>query len=78
VFVCGREADAWFPNEKVVVEIDDLATHGDPQSFADNRRLDARRAAHGILTVRLLAEDLKADPAGQAKGIEEILASRRV
>jgi hypothetical protein len=76
-FVCGREADAWFPDERVVVEIDDLATHGDPKSFAENRRLDAPRAAHGILTVRLLAEDLTVDPARQAKGVQEILATRR-
>ena len=75
VFVCGREADAWFPDEMVVVEIDDPATHW--YTAAEDRRLDAHRARYGILTVRLLAEDLRRDPAGIAATLEEILAARR-
>ena len=74
-FVCGREADAWFPGEKVVVEIDDPATHW--YTAADNRRLDAHRARYGILTVRLLTDDVRADPDGVAAILQEILAARR-
>jgi very-short-patch-repair endonuclease len=55
----GRtEADAVFPQHKLIIELDTYGTHGDPVSFRTDRERDRRNAAKGDLTLRLTPEDL--------------------
>lgn len=74
VKVNGKEVDALFPEERVIVELDSLEFHDDPISFRGDRRRDRGSAAHGFLTVRLLKEDLTEE---DAEELHQTLAQRR-
>lgn len=58
VTVTGFEVDAYWPAHRLIVELDDEATHGDPATFVSDRERDAAHAALGIRTIRLLDRDL--------------------
>ncbi len=58
VDVAGFEVDAYWPERRLIVELDDEATHGDPAAFVTDRERDAVHAALHIRTIRLLAADL--------------------
>ena len=61
--VNGKEVDALFPEERVIVELDSVEFHHDPISFRNDRRRDRGSSAHGFVTVRLLKEDLTGEDA---------------
>ena len=65
--------DALFPVHRLIVELDDYATHGDPATFATDRERDADHAAHDHLTLRLTRERFTA---AEAKWLRRILAQR--
>jgi very-short-patch-repair endonuclease len=58
VKVNGKEVDALFPEERVIVELDSVEFHDNPISLRTDRQRDRGCAAHGFVTVRLLKEDL--------------------
>ena len=70
----GREVDAVWPAQRVIVELDDYGTHGDPATFADDR---ARDFTHLIeldhVTVRLIRPWLTAATAQRLR----VLLARR-
>jgi very-short-patch-repair endonuclease len=74
VKVNGKEVDALFPEERVIVELDSVEFHDDPISFRSDRQRDRGSAARGYLTVRLLKEDLTDEDAEQ---LHQTLAQRR-
>jgi Transcriptional regulator, AbiEi antitoxin len=74
VKVNGKEVDALFPTERVIVELDSLEFHHDPISFRNDRRRDRGSAAHGYLTVRLIKEDLRDE---DAEELRQTLRQRR-
>jgi very-short-patch-repair endonuclease len=74
VKVNGKEVDALFPQERVIVELDSAEFHDDPISFRANRRRDRGGAAHGYVTVRLLKEDLTDE---DAELLHQTLRQRR-
>lgn len=74
VQVDGKEVDALFPAERVIVELDSVEFHDDPISFRIDRRRDRGSAAHGYVTVRLLKEDLTDE---DAELLCQTLAQRR-
>jgi very-short-patch-repair endonuclease len=74
VKVNGKEVDALFPEERVIVELDSVEFHDDPISFRKDRRRDRGSAAHGFVTVRLLKEDLTDE---DAEELHQTLAQRR-
>jgi hypothetical protein len=59
VAVAGFEVDAYWPDRRLIVELDDEATHGDLATFVSDRERDALHSALNIRTMRLLDEDLK-------------------
>lgn len=59
-YVGGFEVDAYWPDHRFIVELDDEATHGDAATFVSDRERDAVHAALGLRTMRLLDRDLKA------------------
>jgi hypothetical protein len=59
VTVAGFEVDAYWPERRLIVELDDEATHGDLITFASDRERDAVHAAGHIRTIRLLRPHLK-------------------
>ncbi len=74
VIVNGHEVDALWADERVILELDHPATHGDPLTFAADRRRDRENRELGYETVRLTAEDLT--PA-EAERLIRLLRRRR-
>jgi very-short-patch-repair endonuclease len=59
VHVCGYRVDAYFPDQRLIVELDGWGTHRFKQRFLEDRRQDlAILAETGIPTVRLPYEDV--------------------
>ncbi len=74
--VCGREVDAWFPVERLIVEVDGWGFHRDRDSFEADRDHDATALAAGIPTVRVTSNRMST-PAREADRLQRILAHRR-
>jgi hypothetical protein len=77
VRVAGREVDAWFPNERVIVELDGREYHFDPASFERDRDNDVTALTFGIPTVRITDQRMTHTPEREAKRLRTILESRR-
>lgn len=77
VWVAGREVDAWFPRERVIVELDGWDFHSDRESFEGDREKDRAALALGIPTIRLTHMRMESDPQSEAATLHRILANRR-
>jgi hypothetical protein len=77
VDVNGRQADAYFPDHKLIVETDGWEFHNDRQAFESDRERDAENLRHGISTVRITRDRLTAEPDREAARLQQILESRR-
>jgi hypothetical protein len=77
VIVNGCEADAYFPNERLIVELDDWDFHQDKASFEDDRKRDVDNLVLGLATVRSTWERLTEEPDEEARRLHAILAQRR-
>jgi hypothetical protein len=73
----GRERDAVFEAEKVIIEIDGYTFHNNHDSFESDRERDTDAAEHGYLTVRLTTTRLSQHPAHEAARLRRILEHRR-
>ncbi|MGH2855886.1 MAG: type IV toxin-antitoxin system AbiEi family antitoxin domain-containing protein [Solirubrobacteraceae bacterium] len=71
--VAGHEADALFPKERLIVELDGWRFHGDRRTYESDRDRDADRLAAGYVTVRITWERLSGSPAREAKRLRVIL-----
>jgi hypothetical protein len=76
VWLNGREVDALFPNERVIVECDGYDFHSDRHSFESDRRNDVIALTSGYVTVRITWEQLLNEPAALAAHLRRILAQR--
>ena len=72
----GREVDAYFPNERLIVEIDGYDVHSGRVSFEDDRDRDAEMLALDLPTVRVTEERMDNDPEREAERLRRILANR--
>jgi very-short-patch-repair endonuclease len=54
----GYEVDAYWPEQRLVLEVDGAATHHTRHAFHIDRRRDRALAAHGIQSLRVTAPDL--------------------
>lgn len=73
----GREVDAFFPVERLIVEIDGRETHSGPVSFEEDRDRDASMLALDLPTVRVTEERIDEAPEREAARLHAILARRR-
>jgi very-short-patch-repair endonuclease len=69
----GFEVDALFPDHKLIVELDDYATHGDPATFETDRERDAVHLDHGYRTIRITRDRFNRR---EATRLRRILKSR--
>lgn len=74
----GWRADALFPAERLVVEIDSWRCHGFDDAFEDDHRKDEDLRAAGFGVLRFTAARLAGAPAAIAAAIGRELALRRV
>jgi len=72
--VAGFEVDAYFPAERVVIELDGWEFHSSRRSFESDRERDAALLALAIVTVRITWERLIETP--EAGGHPEVQAPR--
>ncbi len=76
-FVCGREVDALFAAERLIVELDGWRFHQDRQAFERDRARDADALAVGVATVRITWERMTGSPDEEAARLRVILDRRR-
>lgn len=74
--VLGYEADALFPDHRVIVELDGWDFHSDRGAFESDRDRDAELLAAGYVTIRITWERLKSQPAREAERLRRILRAR--
>jgi very-short-patch-repair endonuclease len=60
--VAGWEVDAFWPGEKLVVEVDGFAYHGNRAAFERDRRKDAALVAAGYRVIRITWRQLVDEP----------------
>lgn len=73
----GYIADALFPAERVIVELDSKEFHMDAIAFETDRERDAEMLVHGYLTVRLTWERVEQRARAEATRLHTILANQR-
>jgi very-short-patch-repair endonuclease len=77
VTVAGYALDAYFPAERVIVELDLFSFHTDPRAFEADRERDAHHLSLGVPTVRLTWRRIHARPHHEAERVARILIARR-
>lgn len=73
----GREVDALFPVERVIVELDGHPFHSDEDSYEGDRDRDADFLAADYPTVRITRRRIKGNPDREAERLHRILEARR-
>jgi hypothetical protein len=73
--VHGYCVDAWFPEQRVIVEVDSVEFHSDRWQFEVDRDRDAETLAAGIRTVRITDERMKRHPEREAARLRTILGT---
>ncbi|MGH2857735.1 MAG: type IV toxin-antitoxin system AbiEi family antitoxin domain-containing protein [Solirubrobacteraceae bacterium] len=74
--VLGREVDALFMPQRVIVELDSWEFHHDRTAFIDDRERDASALEADFLTIRLTWERLDERPDEEAARLRRILRMR--
>ncbi len=77
VQINGREVDAFFETERVIVEVDGYDVHSGPVSFEGDRDRDAEMLALDLPTIRITEERMDGAPTREAERLHTILANRR-
>jgi Transcriptional regulator, AbiEi antitoxin len=67
--VLGREVDAYFPDHRLIVELDGWRFHRERASFESDRERDAHALANGIATVRITSKRLTEPEAERLRAI---------
>jgi hypothetical protein len=73
----GFEVDAYFPEQRLIVELDGWPYHRDRSAFESDRDRDATMLMHGIPTVRITYDRIDEDPDREAARLLAILDRRR-
>jgi hypothetical protein len=73
----GREVDAFFPDHKLIVELDGWEYHKHREAFEDDRERDAENLKHGLGTIRITRERLTEAPDREAARLQRILDRHR-
>lgn len=77
VKVAGKEVDAYFPDERLIVELDSYEFHSDKATFRSDRDRDANALVLDLATVRITDDRLKETPEKEARRLLAILERRR-
>ncbi len=74
VIVAGFEVDLFWPQSRLVVELDSRAYHTSPSAFERDRLRDAKLQRAGFRIVRVTHRRLRDDPAGILDDIADLAA----
>jgi putative AbiEi antitoxin of type IV toxin-antitoxin system len=75
--VAGHEVDAFWPDEKLIIELDSWLYHSSRASFESDRDKDADTLAAGYPTVRITWERMHDRPTREADRLHQIVAAQR-
>lgn len=70
-----RTVDAFWPKQKIIVELDSLRYHLNPFVFADDRDRDKDHLTLRLPTVRLTWEEMHQTPEAEARRLKAIVAA---
>lgn len=76
ILLNGYLVDAYFPEHRVIVELDSWQFHSTGIDFEKDRSRDADQLTEGIPTVRITHERITGEPTREAARLNKILASR--
>jgi very-short-patch-repair endonuclease len=76
VTVAGREADAYWPRQRLVVEVDSWSFHGHRGAFERDRARDAAMQAEGYRVIRVTHRRLQRESKSVAGELRHILRGR--
>ena len=77
VVIGGVEVDAYFPVQRVIVELDSYTFHSGRRVFESDRAEDRDHLRAGIPTIRLTWEAMTFDPEGEAQMLRDVLGLER-
>jgi very-short-patch-repair endonuclease len=72
----GRVVDAFFPSQRLIVELDSFAWHADSERFESDRDRDVDHLVLGLATARITWERMQTKPAREAGRLQHILEQR--
>src|SRR5262249_15595840 len=72
--VCGLSVDVWWPEWRLVVELDGEPYHDNPRAFETDRIRDATLQKHDIRVLRVTGDRMDNAPGAV---LEDVLALRR-
>lgn len=76
-WVAGSEADALFPEEKIVIELDSWEFHKDKEAFETDRNKDFDRQLAGYAPIRITWERITYRSAREAARLHDLVRQRR-
>jgi hypothetical protein len=77
VIVGGVEVDAYFPEQRLIVELDSYAWHSGRRVFESDRKRDREHLRAGMPTIRFTWESMTFDPHGEAALLRDVLGFGR-
>jgi very-short-patch-repair endonuclease/predicted transcriptional regulator of viral defense system len=77
VYVGGHEVDFFWPDQRIIVEIDGFAFHSSQKKFENDRRRDAELAALGFQVIRVTWWQLVKEPEATLVRVAQALAARQ-
>jgi very-short-patch-repair endonuclease len=77
VLVNGREVDVYFPQERLIIELDGFEVHRGRAAFENDRDRDADMLVNGMPTLRITRRRIRSAPAKEAERLRSILHARR-
>ncbi len=75
-WVAGYEADALFPDQKIVIELDSWEFHNDRDTFESDRDRDMDRLVAGHVTDRITWQRIKYRSAREADRLHDLVRQR--
>lgn len=76
-WVAGSEADALFPEEKIVIELDSWEFHKNKEAFETDRNKDFDRQLAGYAPIRITWERITYRSAREATRLHDLVRQRR-
>jgi very-short-patch-repair endonuclease len=76
VLLNGHLVDFYWPEHRLIIEVDGYGTHGNRQAFENDRRRDQAHVAAGDVVIRITWQQLQHEPIAIAARIAQALAQR--
>jgi very-short-patch-repair endonuclease len=77
IMLNGHLVDFYWPDQRLIVEVDGYGTHGNRLAFENDRRRDQTRVAAGYVVIRVTWRQLQHEAIAITARIAQALAHRR-